>query len=66
MKELKGVEPSKNSHLGGTNFFARNEGLDVEMWGCHFFIALQFNHFYSLCGKGKVSFITFQFFSLSS
>ena len=26
---------------------------------CHFFITLQFNHIYSVCGKSQVSFITF-------
>ena len=41
-------------------------GVDVELGGCHFFITLQFNHIYCVCGKSKVSFITFQFFSFLS
>ena len=28
---------------------------------CHFFITLQFNHIYSVCGKNKFSFVTFFF-----
>ena len=42
------------------------EGVDVEMRDCYFLIYLQFNHINSLCGKSKVSFITFQLFSLLS
>ena len=33
--------------------------------GCQFFITLQFNHIYSVCGKSKVSFITSRFSSKS-
>ena len=40
-------------------------GVDVEMGSCHFFITLQFNHIYSVCGKSKVSFITSKFSSNS-
>ena len=34
--------------------------------GCHFFVTLQFNHIYRVCGESKVSFITFWIFSLLS
>ena len=33
-------------------------------WVYHFLISLQFNHIYCMCGKSKVSFVTFWFFSL--
>ena len=66
----------KLSHLGGRgvrNFLlqrgdkpVKEGGVDVEMWGLPLFIALQFNHIYCMCGKSKVSFITFQFFSFLS
>ena len=29
--------------------------------GCHFFITLQFNHIYCVCGESKVPFITVLF-----
>ena len=47
-------------------FLKMGRGVYVEMGGCSFFINLQFIHIYSLCGKSKFSFITFQFFSLLS
>ena len=34
-------------------------GVGVEMGVATFFITLQFNHTYSVCGKSKVSFIFF-------
>ena len=36
------------------------------MGGCHFFITLQFNHIYCVCGESKVPFSTFQIFSILS
>ena len=61
----------KLSHLGGVPSFLLErvdkpgkEGELMQKYG--FFITLQFNHIYSVCGKSKVSFITFQFFNLLS
>ena len=34
--------------------------------GCYFFITLQFDLIYCVCGKNRVFFITFLFFSLLS
>ena len=73
--ETKGVGPSKNWVTWGVpNFLLEKrdnpekEGGGVLLmlkWGvATFFITLQFTHIYCVCGKSKVSFITFRFFSL--
>ena len=72
--QLGGKTFQKLSHLGGFQIFCKRETGDkpekgglIQKWkGCHFFITLQFNHIYSVCGKSKNSFITFRFFSLLS
>ena len=66
----------KLSHIGEVANVLLEKGdkpemkVNVEMgWGrggYYFFINLQFSHIYSVCGKSKVPFITFQFCSLLS
>ena len=51
------LERGDNPEKGG--------GIDVEMGGCYFFSTLMFNCIYCVW-QGKVSFITFRFFSLLS
>ena len=46
-----------------SNFFKAEKGGGG---GCHFFVTLQFNYIYRVCGESKVSFITFWIFSLLS
>ena len=71
LKEGEGLEPSKNwVTWWGTKFLLERgdkpeKGVDIEMGRSDFFVTLLFNHNYSVCGKSKVSFITFQFFSLT-
>ena len=68
---LKGGEggrigPSKNWVTWGVSTFLLERGDCYRngIWGVGtFFITLQFNHIYFVCGKSKVSFITFWFFS---
>ena len=51
----------KTESLGGvTKCFVR-KGDKLEKGGCHFFITLQFNHIYCVCGESKVSFIAVLF-----
>ena len=68
-----GQDLPKFQSLGGLPNFLLERGNKPEKGGliqrwrvATFFITLQFNQIYSLCGKSKASFITFQFFNLLS
>ena len=73
---MGGVGPSENRVTWGgggvQNFLLESGdkpekgGLMYKWGGCHFFITLQFNHIYCVCGESKVPFITFWIFSLLS
>ena len=56
----------KLSHIGergGYAIFCQKGGINLKWGGCNFFITLQFNHIYCVCGESKVLFITFRIFS---